>query len=187
MTQADLLPGDILLYRTPSFIGWAIRKFDSSEHNHAAIWDGIQVIEMESRGVIGGSLAESVGPSKVDVYRVSSLRFDSDDAARKSIKYLAQGNRYAYGQILLLAPLVRLRKCRYPAIARWIRRWTDKCAEKLIAAHDGDRQPMICSELVYRCYEQRITIKEIDAAEPDLVTPGDLEESPDLKLIGRIA
>lgn len=188
LQTTDLLPGDILLYRSSSFIGWAIRCFDDSEHNHAAIWDGDNVIEADAPGVVSRTLAESIKGAQVNVYRVKcATTYEREHAAAVANEYFYEGHKYAYGQILLLAPLVRLRKCRLPKVAWWIRRWTDGAAARLIALHDGKRQPMICSELVARCWDGKIRIIETDQAEPDLVTPGDLEVSPSLQYIGRLS
>lgn len=184
--KVQLEPGDILLYRTGSFIGWMIRCFDGAKHNHAAIWDGCTVIEMDAPGVVRQEFIKSANNSSVDIYRHLEGTL-ANPAVKLAEKFWVEGHRYAYGQILLLAPLTRLRHCRWKWLGRLFSRWAERNSQRLINAFDGSREPMICSELVYRCYDKKIVIKETDEVYPDLVTPGDLEESPNLKWIGKLA
>ncbi len=65
--------------------------------------------------------------------------------------------RYGYEQILLLALLVSTQQIAWewiPGIASFVRDALDAAAAELASLTAAGRGPMICSELVYRCYEE---------------------------------
>jgi hypothetical protein len=50
--MTEIRSGDVLLYHGRGFISWAIRKFDGTEVNHAAIaLDGERLGEAAGRGL----------------------------------------------------------------------------------------------------------------------------------------
>jgi len=162
----ELEPGDVFLYRGTGLVSRLIRLFDGSEYSHASIWDGRNVAEAIAAGVKSRELATSVGGTRVDVFR---FRSDSghglgdpecpaqpvlDDIAR----FVSQGERYAYEQDLLLALLTTTRKLPFGGWASGLgvllRTVLDSAAEFLETIVAAGKQPMICSELVYRCYDE---------------------------------
>jgi len=71
--------------------------------------------------------------------------------------YLGQGNRYAYEQIVLLAFLILIRKVSpNPALFWLVRNAVALATSILNRLLGGGRQPMICSELVYRAYYEAL-------------------------------
>ena len=72
--------------------------------------------------------------------------------------YLDQGNRYAYGQILLLAMVCSTRKLDLsnPLLRRIVYSAINNAAAFVRRMQSGGKQPMICSEFVYRAYDEAI-------------------------------
>ena len=164
----QLQPGDVLLYHGTGFISDMIRLFDGSDYSHAALFNGQNVVEAIASGITARSLTESVAEAKyVDVYRFISgdgqhklgeAGYPAQPILDTAAQFVAKADRYAYEQIVLLAALAGTR--RIPVVSdipflRWIlRNILDNAADvinKIIAA---GKEPMICSELVYRCYTE---------------------------------
>ena len=163
----QLLPGDVLLYHGNGFISEMIRLFDGSQYSHAAFFNGQKVVEAIASGITARPLAESVSGAKyVDVYRFISndghRLGDSGYAAQPVLntagQFVAKADRYAYEQLVLLAALAGSR--RIPVVSdipflRWIlRNILDNAAEIISKIVAAGKEPMICSELVYRCYTE---------------------------------
>src|SRR5262249_47861698 len=71
--------------------------------------------------------------------------------------YLEHHERYAYEQLLLLAALAATRQLPVsgiPFLGMVIRNVLDSAADVVAKLIHAGREPMICSEFVYRCYEE---------------------------------
>lgn len=161
----DLKEGDILLYHGTSFISELIRLFDGSTYSHASIYDGSNIAEAIPSGVIKNSVDQSIKSAEfVDVFRFHSEtgqelgnpNYSVQPIIKRISYYLAQGDRYAYEEIILLAFLTATRRLPIngwiPGLGRILRTIMDNATNvvnKMIAA---GKEPMICSELDYRCY-----------------------------------
>lgn len=106
--------------------------------------------------------------------------------------YINNGDRYAYEQILLLALLCVTRKVEPSAIfSRLVRAVLDKAASYFsnIAAGITGGEPMICSEFVFRCYDEADPRPEDPYSlqiAADFVTPGDLLKTPSPETLGML-
>ncbi len=207
LTPDDVRPGDILLYVKMRRFDEFVRLLDGGTYTHAGVHNGTAIVEALPAGVVPRPLERSIlHAATVDVFR---LRVDEDGRAlgedpafppdpvlRSIAAYEAEGDRYAYDQLVLLSALCLARKVhlgqRHDAL---VREFLDSGAEAIEQILARGREPMTCSELVYRCYaaagpRYRIQIRELDdAGEPviaDFVTPRDLETSPNLERIGRL-
>ena len=156
----SLLGGDILLYRTSSLMGRAIRLLDGTEVSHAALYMGDDVAEALVReGLVERPLEESVeGCPWVAVMR---HRPESETVApvlQVARKYLDQGNRYGYEQILLLAGICLTRKVDIdsPTLRRLIQTTMRKAVDLIERLHRKGKEPMICSEFVFRTYDEAL-------------------------------
>lgn len=164
ISESDLLVGDVLLYNGTSFISEMIKLFDGSEYSHAAIYYDNGVLEAISEGVKKRTLDVSTADANyVDVYRFISSSGngkigDQDHPAQplidQIVNYQKDAERYAYEQILLLALLASTRKISIPLVSWIIRNILDSAAEIVNSIIAMGKEPMICSELVYRCYCQ---------------------------------
>jgi hypothetical protein len=164
---SDLRAGDVLLYHGTSFVSQMIRLFDGSDYSHTSIYDGSNIAEAVEQGVVSDSVAESIQNAEfVDVCRFRSTTgqglddpsYGAQPIIDKIAYYVAQGERYAYEEIILLAFLVATRRLPVvgwiPGLGQILRTILDNAVDvvnKIIAA---GKEPMICSELVYRCYSE---------------------------------
>ena len=168
VAERELQYGDVFLYRGTSLVGRAIRFFDGTEVNHAGLFlDGAQVGEAVGQGLVTQPLDRSVRDAEwVLVRRLPDVPADVEPLRARASRYLAQGNRYGYEQILLLAFLCLTRKVKVtPALRPLIRAALDRAASFLndlaqSATGAGGREPMICSEFVYRSYDEALPARD---------------------------
>lgn len=157
ISTQQLLDADIFLYRGTSWLAKAIRFFDGTEYNHASIFVGQnQVVEAIGSGVERQSVEQSTSDAvKVSVFRLMNRPNDVLPVLEVVPKY--EGNRYGYEQLLLLALICSFRKIRMNnAVARFLRRILENAAGSLLHLTNGDRNALICSEFVYRCYDEAL-------------------------------
>lgn len=180
LTRDDLVAGDILLYRVTDSIknlhSALIRKLDGTEVSHAGLFMGGCVAEAlavgEHAGLGAQSLTDSIaGCDWVAVRRLRNSLGDMQPVLGTAQKYLDQGNRYAYGQILLLAMVCSTRKLDLsnPLLRRIVYSAINNAAAFVRRMQSGGKQPMICSEFVYRDYDEAI---------PEKVDPYTIEIEP---------
>ena len=162
IVESVLWDADVLLYNANSVVSWAIRLLDGTEVSHASLYlggDRMEVAEaLGGRGLIRQTLRES----REDCNWIAARRLRSGPATMQPVldradHYLQQGNRYAYEQILLLAVICLTRKPKLtPVFRKMVRAAVDAAASFLheLASGDNPREPMICSEFVYRCYDE---------------------------------
>jgi hypothetical protein len=164
---SDLKAGDVLLYRGTSFLSDLIRLFDGGDYSHASIYDGQNIMEALGQGITVDPVSQSVvGAKYVDVYRFigDGGNHLGDDAYPPApllgrIQYYEQNRqRYAYEQILLLAILASTRRIPViswiPGLSIIVRNILDNAADVLARIMAAGQEPVICSELVYRCYSE---------------------------------
>lgn len=166
LTPTELLPGDLLFYHGTGLFSRLIRLLDGSDYSHVALFDGTRVVEAVAQGVVRRDLAASAATAAyVHVYRfqdarghaLGSTHWPTQPLLTSVNALLARGDRYAYEQILLLAFLASTRHAtgRLPLLMRRILRETlDEAAATLTSLAAMGKQPMICSELVFRCFTQ---------------------------------
>jgi len=170
VSVSDLIAGDIFLYQGQGFLSSMIRLLDGEPYSHASIYMGKdqdnvpRVAEMLGNGVNVRNVATSVSSANyVDAYRyvnadhepLGSPTVDPKPLVDKIGFFTSPINwqRYGYEQILLLAMLCSTR--RVPGVAgEVIRRVLDSASEVLAQLIHAGQEPMICSELVYRCYTE---------------------------------
>ena len=154
-----MLAGDIILYHGNSLLAKLIQFFDGTEMNHAGIFLG--------EGMVGEALKDGLTKRTIDdsirddeyvfVRRLKNDPGTMQPVVDKAEDYLSIGNRYGFEQIFLLAFLGLTRKLHVNQYLEWLlRKMLDKAADWLM--NQGDRQPMICSEFAYRCYDEALPI-----------------------------
>lgn len=183
LTVTDLCPCDILLYHGDSPVSQLIQWFDGSEYSHASIFDGEMVVEAISEGVRRRSVAVTMEDTLfVDVWRlrkdgdfIGSPQLPAQPVLDAIIRFVEEGDRYAFEELLLLALLCTSRRLPLPFL-----RWSlDHAASAIVDMVDAGKEPMTCSELVYRCfteageaYRPRITGVDIRAKIEIMHAPG---------------
>jgi hypothetical protein len=157
ITLDDVKPGDVLLFHGRGLIPWAIRLFDGSEVNHAAIaMPNGTLYEAGGSGLRSSNLAEACSSAKYTLVR----RLDGqplDPVLARADTLFADRSKYAYHQILLLVLLAMTRRIPAPRAARrLLRSALDHAATAVGDLVPTGKQRMICSEYVYRCYAEAV-------------------------------
>lgn len=161
----QLQPGDVLLYHGTAMLSRMIRLFDGTEYSHAAIWTGTNVVEALGGGVVKHGLKASVaGTEYVHVYRfrdnaghqLGAAGLPAQPVVSRADQFAANGNRYAYEQLLLIALLASTRRVTAPIpfFGRLLRTMLDSATDVLARIAAAGKEPLICSELVFRCYDE---------------------------------
>jgi hypothetical protein len=161
---AQLVPGDVLLYRGKGLISDAIRFIDRSEVSHAGLFlgrhgqKGRTVGEAIREGVIRRDLPKSIEHAEwVESRRLKETPASLAPVLDRAAYYLERGERYAFEQILLLALLCMTRNLTgSSALGRLIRETLDAASAFLLQLFSTGREPMICSEFVFRCYREAL-------------------------------
>jgi hypothetical protein len=161
---AQLMPGDVLLYRSKGLISDAIRLIDRSEVSHAGLFlgryqeMGRTVGEAIREGVVRRELPKSLDHAEwVESRRLKESPASIDPVLERAAHYLKSGERYAFEQILLLAFLSITRHLAGSSVlGRLIRETLDAAAAFLLRLFNTGRESMICSEFVYRCYSEAL-------------------------------
>lgn len=180
LSAGQLRDGDILLYRVTDSIknlhSALIRKLDGTEVSHAGLFMGGCVAEALAVGEHAGlgtqPLTDSIaGCDWIAVRRLQHAPGDMQPVLGTAQMYLDQANRYAYGQILLLAMVCSTRKLNLsnPLLRRIVYSAINNAAAFVRRMQSGGKQPMICSEFVYRDYDEAL---------PEKVDPYAIEIEP---------
>lgn len=172
MTLDELEPGDVLLYRATDTI-WnpiapVIRYLDGTEVSHAGLYLGEGVVAEalavgKLRGLNSQPATDSVeGSDWIKVRRLKKTVDSFKPVLGVAEWYLAQDNRYAYEQAILLASILMTRKCpwdngllRSLAIAAF-----EKGVELIEGLLSEGKEPMICSEFVFSAYDEALPEKD---------------------------
>lgn len=157
-----LKAGDVLLAHGTNIVSKAIMLLDGSPVSHAALYLG------------DGAIAEATGAGVKENRLTHLAEVEEWVLARRLVAnppsfgpvldrarfYIAEGNRYAFEQILILAFLCITRRLPVtPSVGLVVRKVLDSAAEALnrfasTVTAGKNKQPMICSELVYRSYAE---------------------------------
>jgi hypothetical protein len=163
---ADLHPGDVLLFRGNAVISRLIQFFDGSPYSHTGIYTGDGVLEAVAEGVKKRPLEESIkGVEYVDVYRYSTTDghtlgdsvYPLAPIEARMKYYEANGDRYAYEELFLLSILASTRHLPLPVVMPLVRVYLDRAVATMPIFLSGGKEPMTCSELIYRCYAESDT------------------------------
>lgn len=161
----QLKDGDVLLYHSIGLISDLIRAFDGSEYSHSAIHFEGSVLESDRHGINKKDVLTSVEHARyVDVYRFKSDNGDEigvPDFPFAGVKdvileYEIKGGRYEYESAVLLAVLASIRRAEVPLVSWFLRSILENALELVNQIKNAGREPMICSELVYRCYNEAL-------------------------------
>jgi len=161
ITAAMLLPAEVLLYRGTGWLSKAIRFFDGTDVSHSSLFlagTTPSVAEAVSQGLIERPLATSVADSEwVLARRLKTRPADVAPVLARARSYVSQGNRYGYEQILLLAFLCLIRKPKItPVFKLLLTSVLEKASSLLLKLTAKGKQPMICSEFVFRSYDEAL-------------------------------
>lgn len=163
MKTTDLRPGDVLLYSGQSLIGKLIRVLDGTEVTHAGIFLGDgnvgEALMVGTPGIHANPIDKSIeGTNWVEVRRLPNQNLSYKPLMAVANRYIAQGNRYAYAEILLVATICLTRKLNWNdgLLSRIAIGLMNKANRWIAEMFDQGKEPMICSEFVYRCYDEAV-------------------------------
>jgi len=165
ISASELREGDVLLYCGTAWISRLIQRLDGTAVSHASLFLGKNQAGEEivgealmGEGLVEKPLDQSVfGAEWVCVRRRPPDALVMGPVLRRARWYLDQGDRYAYEQILLLAIICLTRKVPLkPSFGVFLRAVVERATAFLrrLRAGGQDREPMICSEFAYRCYDE---------------------------------
>jgi hypothetical protein len=213
-----LEPLDVLAFHGHTFLNKAIQVCTDSKYNHVGLYvGGGRILHAIGEGLIIQKLQEAWADSDkfIDVYRYHYVQgrpltfLQRDKIIEVANKYYFEHERYAVEELLILAFITELRK-NTDFLGR---KTVDESFRVLSDAFKGNKEPVICSEIVYRCFDEagvpvRILpeglhsefahsdspiIQDFIARKENLynvdanfVTPHDLVMSPDLVFVGQL-
>ena len=158
ITPNTLQQGDVLLYHGNHHLSKIIRFLDQSNYNHCAIYDKDNyVYEAVYGGVVRRTLEESVKDSqatKVNVLRLNTAPRDMEKVLDK-IKCFSKTTKYSVSQLLLLAFFLLMQKMFSNTLLCFL--WGVfgvVCMDVLERLFDKKDKGFMCSELVYRCFNE---------------------------------
>jgi len=158
MPNPEIRAGDVLLFHGKGLVSWAIRRLDGTDVNHAAVaLDDAELGEATAVGLVTNPIGAVVAKNDYTLIR----RLPADDLSMAPVvdtarEYLSSGAPYAFQQILLLAILTLTRRLSFKdqLIRRMVRGILDRAALLLNSFIDAGTDLMICSEFVFRCYDE---------------------------------
>lgn len=160
VNKNDLQPGDVLLCGGGGSISYWICLLDGGPYSHAAFYQGEHIVHATLSGIKAAPLTSLSEENFVDVYR-----FDKDGhhfgdegypvepVVAVGDRFAAEAPKYATDHLLLLAVLVATRKIKskYKVILRIV---FDNLFSLIAKMLDKGEKPMVCSELVFRCFDE---------------------------------
>ncbi len=158
----DLRPGDVLLCRGKGLISDLVVLFDGGTYSHAAIFDGEKVVQATLHGVVRDSIDSLSDEIFVDVYRfdkdghtLDSPGWPSRPVVSTADKFASEGIKYATDHLIILALLTLSRRIPLEPLEKKILRVIlDHAAEFIFKLMDQGKEPMVCSEVVFRSFKE---------------------------------
>ncbi len=176
LNPSDLKAGDVLLSFGEGPVSEWIVKLTGGDYSHSALFDGERVVEGISKGVVSASLEEHVTAQKggVDVYRFKSKKgnrlgeqgWSPDPIIIVGKHYFETQTEFSYEQLYLLIPLVLFRRIpgQPEALKKFLRFFLDTSAGLINTVIAGEKEPMTCSELVFRCFSEAVPVPQYTLA-----------------------
>jgi hypothetical protein len=166
----DLQPGDVLLSFGHGWLSDAIRYLDGGRYSHAGFFDGVKIVEAAKAGIVYHDIPEDLKLQKyIHVYRYKGDKGDHLGSAEFPVKplidvatrYRDSGEKFAYQQLFLMALLAISRKAPIPLfLKKLLRTVLDEAMGALNDVLQDNKQPVTCSELVYRIYDEAGPIQQ---------------------------
>ncbi|WP_411682147.1 hypothetical protein [Clostridium thailandense] len=163
----DLKPCDVLLCRGEGFISDMIVLFDGGTYSHSALYageiDGKHcIIQATARGVVCDPIEKITEETFTDVFRFKKDGHNLGDAdypfapvQKVGLDYVNAGVKYAYDHLILLAVVAATHNIPLdPFSKKILRSILDNAAEFIFKLIDEGKTPMVCSEVVYRCFDE---------------------------------
>jgi hypothetical protein len=162
---SDLKPGDVFLCKGSGLLSEMICLLDGGMYSHGAIFDGQKVVQATLHGVVASDIDSLKEELFVDVFRFIKNNHYLDDEGWPSQpvvdtadKIAAEGIQYATDHLILFGLLAVTRDIKMaPFEKKMLRIILDHAMDAVYKILDKGQQPMICSEVVYRCFDEAPT------------------------------
>jgi hypothetical protein len=163
----NLQPCDVLLCRGEGLFSDMIVLLDGGTYSHAALYAGKidgkhYVIQATDRGIVCDPIEKIQCETFVDVFRFNKdqHKLGEENYPYKPILDVGQGYvdshvKYANDHLILLAILAVTRDIPLDSFSKkLLRNILDHAADLIFKLLDKGITPMVCSELVYRCFDE---------------------------------
>jgi|GEM_PF-2206630 hypothetical protein len=163
----DLKPCDVLLCRGEGFISDMIVLLSSGTYSHSVLYAGKIngqhcVIQATARGVVCDPIEKISEETFTDVFRfkkdghtLGESAYPFEPIEKVGLDYVNSGIKYAYDHLVLLAALAATRNIPLDPLSKKIlRSILDNAANFIFKLIDEGKTPMVCSELLYRCFDE---------------------------------
>jgi hypothetical protein len=154
--RSALAMGDVLLYQGTGIVSKGIMLLTDSKVSHAALYLGGDTVgEAVGEGVVRHTLDQSFPDHNFVLVRRLPQQLDMQPVVARGQFYLGQGLKYSYQQIVFLAILLIVKKVKPSGVVgKLIMVAAQAAAAALNELLHGGKELMICSEFVYRSYDE---------------------------------
>ena len=152
-----LRPGDVLLVHGDGAVSWAIRRFDESDVDRAAIvLDPDTVADISDAGPRARPSDQVMGAGRFAYVRRLPTDVDPEPVVRRARSLLADGSRYVEPRLVPLAVLSMTRRLPLESVTlrMVIRALLDRGSELVDGLISQGRELLPSAHLVYRCFEE---------------------------------
>lgn len=168
ITFKDLLPCDVLLCRGNGMLSDAIVALDGGSYSHSAFFDGSGLVQATSRGVVKDDIGILKEETYVDVFRfikqhhqIGDAGWPAEPVVKEADQIAVEGHKYAFDHLFLLGLVAISRRIpMVPFEKKLLRIILDHAINVLFKVLDEGKEPMVCSEVVYRCFAEALPIEK---------------------------
>ncbi|MCM1989951.1 hypothetical protein [Oceanirhabdus seepicola] len=194
---SSLQPCDVLLCRGEGLFSDMIVLLDGGTYSHAALYagkiDGKHcIMQATGRGIVCDPIEKIKEETFVDVLRFNKDKHKLGEAnyPYKPILEIGQAYvdshvKYAYDHLIILALLTITRDIPLDSFSKKLLRGIlDQAADFIFKQLDKGVVPMVCSEIVYRCYDEADNNKKYQLSISDLTLNKFSKHSQEVKVEG---
>lgn len=160
----ELIPGDLILCHGKGFISNSIMLLENANYSHAALYVGNGEIMHAYPPELCRTSIDFLFQEEefMDAYRLvkdgkdfNSFGFDANEVIQIGENYISRKEEFAMSHLYLIALNQITRDIPLPQEEKVdLREKVDQITKKLFHKLDKGKQPMLCSEFVYRCFCQ---------------------------------
>lgn len=156
LPAGTLVAGDVLLYQGRGVVAKGIMFLTNSDVNHAGLYLGNDMVgEAIGSGLVKRSRRDSFDAHNWVIARRPPQLQNLQPVLNRADYYLQQHLKYAYHEIVLLALLLIVKRSRPSGVlGRLIQAAAAAAAGLINSLIESNQQEMICSEFVYRDYNE---------------------------------
>ena len=154
---SPLRPGDILLFHGHGPLSWAIRRFEESDVDHAAIVLGPETMaEVTTSGLRYVAIAPALDDNVFTYVRRPALDVDVSPIVREALSSTSADETSVHDRVVLLAVLGLTRRLpiREPTLRELLWVLLHNAADVVDRLAADGRTLLVDAEFVHRCYQR---------------------------------